>query len=138
MKEMEGEGLQDVFTPGDRQERVQIEAFFFFSELDPSGPSLLLLSGDPRTRKKARLRATSLRGAWSPAAREMAAVKRWRRTVRCGSLREREGEREAVKLDLRGLTAVKGNGGFTLGKRIFFVDALFPLTPLRSRLSVKS
>jgi hypothetical protein len=34
--------------------------------------------------------------------------------------------------------AVKGNGGLTLGKRIFFVDALFLLTPLRSRLSVKS
>jgi hypothetical protein len=70
MKEKEGEGLQDVFTPGDRQEGVQIEAFFFFSVLDPSGPSLLLLSGDPRTRKEARLRVSSLRGAWSPAARE--------------------------------------------------------------------
>jgi hypothetical protein len=135
--EIEGEGLQDMFTTGDRQERVQIEAFFFFSVLDPSGPSLLLLSGDPRTRRKARLRASSLRGAWSPAARETAAVKRWRRTVRFPS-GEREGEREVVKLDLRGLTVVKGNGGFTLGKRIFFVDALFPLTPLQSRLSVKS
>jgi hypothetical protein len=51
--------------------------------------------------------------------------------------REREKEKEG-KLDLRGMTAVKGNGGFTLGKRIFFVDALFLLTPLRSRLSVKS
>jgi hypothetical protein len=53
MKEKEGEGLQDVFTPGERQERVQIEAFFFFFVLDPSGPSLLLLSGDPRMRKEA-------------------------------------------------------------------------------------
>jgi hypothetical protein len=53
-------------------------------------------------------------------------------------LRERERERGAVKLDLRGLTAVKRNGWFTLGKGIFFEDALFPLTPLRSRLSVKS
>jgi hypothetical protein len=51
IKEMEDEDLQDVFMPGDRQERVQIEAFFFFSVLDPSGPSLLLLSGDSRTRK---------------------------------------------------------------------------------------
>jgi hypothetical protein len=41
-----------------------------------------------------------------------------------------------VKLDLRGLTAVKGNGLFTPGKGIFFEDALFPLTPLR--LSIKS
>jgi hypothetical protein len=73
---------------------VQIEAFFFFSVLDPSGPSLLLLSGDPRTRKEARLRAGSPQEAWSPAAREAAAVKRWRRKVRCGSLRERERERE--------------------------------------------
>jgi hypothetical protein len=53
IKEMEGEDLQDLFTPGDRQERVQVEAFFFFffSVLDLSGPSLILLSGDPRTRK---------------------------------------------------------------------------------------
>jgi hypothetical protein len=136
IKEMEGEDLQDLFTPGDRQERVQIEAFFF-SVLDPSGPSLLLFSGDPRTRKEARLRAGSPQEAWSPAARDAAAVERWRRTVRCGSLRESEREREAVKLDLSWLTAVKGNGWFTLGKGIFFVDALFPLTPLRSRQSVK-
>jgi hypothetical protein len=61
------------------------------------------------------------------------------RMVRCGFfLREREGEREAVKVDLSGLTAVKGKGWFTLGKGIFFEDALFPLTPLRLRLSAKS
>jgi hypothetical protein len=137
IKEMEGEDLQDEFTPGDRRERVQIEAFFFFSVLDPSGPSLLLLSGDPRTRKEARLRPGSPQEAWSPAAREAVEVKRWIRMVRCGFLRERERGREAVKLDLRWLTAVKGNGWFTLGKGIFFVDALFPLTPLRLRLSVK-
>jgi hypothetical protein len=46
---------------------------------------------------------------WSPAAREAAAVRRWRRMVRAVFLREREREREgAVKLDLRELTAVKG------------------------------
>jgi hypothetical protein len=48
---------------------------------------------------------------------------------------ERKGE---GKLDLREMTAVKGNGGFTLGKGIFSADALFLLTPLRLRLSVKS
>jgi hypothetical protein len=84
IKEMEGEDLQDLFTPGDRQERVQVEAFFFFSVLDPSGPSLILLSGDPWTRKGARLRAGSPQEVWSPAAREAATVKRWRRAVRCG------------------------------------------------------
>jgi hypothetical protein len=97
IKEMEGEDLQDLFTPGDRQERVQVEAFFFFSVLDPSGPSLILLSGDPRTRKGARLRAGSPQEVWSPAAREAAAVKRWRRTVRCGfpsGERGREGSGE--------------------------------------------
>jgi hypothetical protein len=115
---------------------VQNEAFFFFSVQDPSRPSLLLLSGDPWTRKEARLRASSPQGAWSPAAREAAAVKRWRRAERCGSLREREGCGKAgsKRVDC----AVKGNNGLTLGKRIFFVDALFLITPLRSRLSVKS
>jgi hypothetical protein len=133
---MEGEDLQDVFTPGDRQERVQIEAFFFFSVLDPSGPSLLLLSGDPRTRKEARLRAGSPQEAWSPAAREAATVKRWRRTVRCGSLREIERER-SYKTGSEMVDCGERDSWFTLGKGIFFVDALFPLTPLRSRLSVK-
>jgi hypothetical protein len=37
---MEDEDLQEMFTPGDRQERVQIEAFFFFSVRDPSEPFL--------------------------------------------------------------------------------------------------
>jgi hypothetical protein len=39
--------------------------------------------------------------------------------VRCGAVafRESEREREAVKPDLRWLTAVKGNGWFTLGKK---------------------
>jgi hypothetical protein len=36
------------------------------------------------------------------------------------------------------LTAVKGKGWFSLGKGIFFEDALFPLTPFRLRLSAKS
>jgi hypothetical protein len=40
IKEMEDEDLQEMFTPGDRQERVQIEAFFFFSVRDPSEPFL--------------------------------------------------------------------------------------------------
>jgi hypothetical protein len=94
IKEMEDEDLQEMFTPGDRQERVQIEAFFFFSVQDPSEPSLTLPRGDPRTRKAARLRAGSPQEVWSPAAREAAAVRRWRRTVRCGFLSgEREGER---------------------------------------------
>jgi hypothetical protein len=35
------------------------------------------------------------------------------------------------------MTAVKGNGGFTLGKGIFSSDALFRLTPLQLRLSAK-
>jgi hypothetical protein len=56
---MEDEDLQEMFTPGDRQERVQIDAFFFFSERGPSEPSLTLPSGDPRTRKAARLRVGS-------------------------------------------------------------------------------
>jgi hypothetical protein len=97
IKEMEDEDLQDEFTPGDRQERVQIWAFFFFSVLDPSGPSLLLLSSDPQTRKGARLRAGNPQEVWSPAAREAAAVKRWRRTVQCGfpsGERGREGSGE--------------------------------------------
>jgi hypothetical protein len=94
IKEMEGEDLQNLFTPGDRQERVRIEAFFFFFVLDPSEPSLTLLSGDPRTRKAARLRAGSPQEVWSPAAREAAAAKWWRRTVWCGfPSGEREGER---------------------------------------------
>jgi hypothetical protein len=38
---------------------VRIEAFFFFSVQDPSEPSFTLPSGDPRTRKAARLRAGS-------------------------------------------------------------------------------
>jgi hypothetical protein len=108
---------------------VQVEAFFFFSVLDPSGLSLILLNSDPRTRKGARLRAGSPQEVWSPAAREEAAVKRWRRTVRCGAVfpsGEREGEREALKLDLRGLTSVKGNGGFTLGKKNILRRCLIP------------
>jgi hypothetical protein len=40
IKEMEDEDLKEMFTPGDRQERVQIDTFFFFSELDPSEPFL--------------------------------------------------------------------------------------------------
>jgi hypothetical protein len=94
IKEMEGEDLQDVFTPGNRQERVQVEAFFFFSVLDPSGLSLILLSSDPRTRKGARLRAGSPQEVWSPAAREAVAVRQWRRMVRCG-FPSRERGREA-------------------------------------------
>jgi hypothetical protein len=35
------------------------------------------------------------------------------------------------------MTAVKGNGGFILGKGIFSSDALFRLTPLQLRLSAK-
>jgi hypothetical protein len=35
---MEGEDLQDVFTPGDQQERVQVEAFFFFSDWTRADP----------------------------------------------------------------------------------------------------
>jgi hypothetical protein len=109
IKEMEGEDLQNLFTPGDRQDRVRIEAFFFFSVLDPSEPSLTLLSGDPRTRKAARLRVCSPQEVWSPAVREAAAAKRrWRRMVQCGFPSGERGEREAVKVDLRGLTAVKG------------------------------
>jgi hypothetical protein len=54
------------------------------------------------------------------------------------SFRESESERDAVNPDLRWLTAVKGKDWFTLGKGIFFEDALFPLTPLRLRLSAKS
>jgi hypothetical protein len=59
IKEMEDEDLQEMFTPGNRQERVRIEAFFFFSIRDPSEPSFTLPSGDPRTRKAVRLRAGS-------------------------------------------------------------------------------
>jgi hypothetical protein len=67
-------------------------------------------------------------------------VMRWRRAVRCGCRRERERGRER-----RGKTrservdcVVKGNGRLTLGKRIFSADALFLLTVLLLRLSVKS
>jgi hypothetical protein len=98
IKEMEDEDLQEMFTPGDRQERVQIDAFFFFSVQDQSKPSLTLPSGDPRTRKAARLRAGSPQEMWSPAAREAAAVRRWRRMVRCGfpsGERGREGSGES-------------------------------------------
>jgi hypothetical protein len=97
IKEMEDEDLQEMFTSGGRQERVQIEAFFFFSVQDPSEPSLTLPSGDPRTSKAARLRAGSPQEVWSPAAREAAAVMRWRRAVRCGfpsGERGREGSGE--------------------------------------------
>jgi hypothetical protein len=85
---------------------VQVEAFFFFSVLDPSGLSLILLNSDPRTRKGARLRAGSPQEVWSPAAREEAAVKRWRRTVRCGFPfgrergREGSGETGSERVDL--------------------------------------
>jgi hypothetical protein len=43
-------------------------------------------------------------------------------------VREKEREREG-KLDLREMTAVKGNGGFTLGKGIFSSDAVTPDFP---------
>jgi hypothetical protein len=73
-----------------------------------ANPSLTLSSGDPRTREAARLRAGSPQEVWSPAAREATAVRRWRRMVRSSfPSGEREGEREAVKVDLSGLTAVK-------------------------------
>jgi hypothetical protein len=49
--------------------------------------------------------------------------------------RERRGSGESRS---ERLTAVKGEGWFTLGKGISFEDALFPLTPLRLRLSAKS
>jgi hypothetical protein len=39
IKEMEDEDLQEMFTPGNRQERLRIEAFFFFVR-DPSEPFL--------------------------------------------------------------------------------------------------
>jgi hypothetical protein len=39
IKEMEDEDLQGLFTPGNRQERVRIDAFFF-SVRDPSEPFL--------------------------------------------------------------------------------------------------
>jgi hypothetical protein len=76
---------------------------------------------------------------WSPAAREAAAVRRWRGW--CGAVfsfgrergREGSGESRSERVD-RG----EGKGWFTLGKGIFFEDALFPLTPLRLRLSAKS
>jgi hypothetical protein len=67
--------------------------------------------------------------------------KRWRWRgggKRCGAVDiVREKEREG-KLDVREMTAVKGNGGFTLGKGIFSSDALFLLTPLQLRLSAKT
>jgi hypothetical protein len=65
--------------------------------------------------------------------------RRWRGGgKRCGAVDVvREKEREG-KLDLREMTAVKGNGGFTLGKGIFSSDALFLLTPLQLRLSTKT
>jgi hypothetical protein len=56
---MEDGDLQGLFTPENRQERMRIEAFFFFSVRDPSEPSFTLPSGDPRTRKAAWLRADS-------------------------------------------------------------------------------
>jgi hypothetical protein len=47
IKEMEDEDLQEMFTPGNRQERVWIEAFFFFSVRDPSEPFLGTLQRRP-------------------------------------------------------------------------------------------
>jgi hypothetical protein len=44
---MEDEDLQEMFTPGKRQERVRIEAFFFFFEQDPSEPFLGTLQRRP-------------------------------------------------------------------------------------------
>jgi hypothetical protein len=38
IKEKEDEDLQSLYTPGNRQERMRIEAFFFFSVRDPSEP----------------------------------------------------------------------------------------------------
>jgi hypothetical protein len=89
IKEMEDEDLQEIFTSGGRQERVQIEAFFFFSVRDPSEPSLTLPSDDPRTRKAAQLRAGSPQEVWSPAAREAVAVEK-DGAVRFSFGRERE------------------------------------------------
>jgi hypothetical protein len=44
---MEDEDLQEMFTPGNRQERVRIEAFFFFSVRDPCEPFLDALQRRP-------------------------------------------------------------------------------------------
>jgi hypothetical protein len=47
IKEMEDEDLQEMFTPGNRQEGVRIEAFFFFSVRDPCEPFLDTLQRRP-------------------------------------------------------------------------------------------
>jgi hypothetical protein len=47
IKEMEDEDLQSLFMPENRQEKVRIGAFFFFSVRDPSEPFLGTLQRRP-------------------------------------------------------------------------------------------
>jgi hypothetical protein len=46
--------------------------------------------------------------------------------VRCGFPSGERGREGSGELDLRGLTAVKGNGGFTLGKKNILRRCLIP------------
>jgi hypothetical protein len=76
IKEKEDEDLQSLYTLRNRQERMRIGAFFFFTYGIRAIPPLALSSSDPRTREAAQLRAGSPQKVRSPAAREAAAVRR--------------------------------------------------------------